>query len=123
MKKYLLLALAPLLLLGCATSNPWPMNVTGPGVDEVNVLDVRATREGERLHFQVTLQNDDDDDPLRLRYRVTWLDSNFIAVGQDTAISDWRVLNFAPGERRFITGTAPTAACATFDVYLQEIDD
>ncbi len=113
------LALAALLLAGCAS--PYARHVSGPGADEVTVEDVRTDREDGRLSAQVSLRNDDDD-PLRLRYRFTWLDARGMAVGLDSPTDAWRTLSLAPYELRYLRAVAPTADCADFRLYLQELD-
>lgn len=113
------LALAALLLGGCA--GPYAKHVTGPGADEVTVEEVRTDREGGRLSAQVTLRNDDDD-PLRLRYRITWLDAKGMAVGIGSPTDAWLTISLAPYELRYLRASAPNEDCADFRLYLQEME-
>lgn len=113
------LAVASILTVGCA--GPYARHVTGPGADEVIIEDVRTDRENGRLSAQVSLRNDDDD-PLRLRYRFTWLDASGMAVGVGTPTDAWLTLSLAPYELRYLRAVAPTEDCADFRLYLQEFD-
>lgn len=113
------LALAALLLGGCAS--PYARHVSGPGADEVEIEDVRTDRENGRLSAQVTLRNDDDD-PIRLRYRFTWLDAKGMAVGTGSPTDAWLTLSLAPYELRYLRASAPNAECADFRLYLQELE-
>ncbi len=113
-------ALAALALcVGCA--GPYADHVTGPGVDDVTVMDVRTIREPNSLSAQVTLRNDDSD-PLRLRYRFTWLDAAGLAVGVGTPTDAWVSESLAPYEIRYLRATAPNGDCADFRLYLQTLD-
>ncbi len=115
----LLAAAAALALAGCA--GPYADHVSGPGADAVKVMDVRTVREPNSLSAQVTLANEDSD-PLRLRYRFTWLDARGLAVGEGTPASDLRLLSLAPYEIRYLRATAPSGDCEDFRLYLQEFE-
>lgn len=120
MKRFpLFAALAALALAGCA--GPYADHVSGPGVDAVTLMDVRTIREPNSLSAQVTLRNDDSD-PLRLRYRFTWLDAAGLAVGTGTPTDAWMTLSLAPYEIRYLRATAPSGDCTDFRLYLQELE-
>lgn len=118
-RRFPALALAALLLGGCAA--PHARHVTGPGADEVTVEDVRTERENGRLSAQIRLRNDDDD-PIRLRYRCTWLDASGMAVGTGSPTDAWLTVSLAPYEVRYLRIHAPNADCADFRLYLQELE-
>ena len=113
----LLAACAALALAGCA--GPYATHVSGPGADAVDVLDVRTVREPNSLSAQVTLANESSD-PLRLRYRFSWLDGRGLSVGEGTPATAFQTLSLAPYEIRYLRATAPSGECEDFRLYLQE---
>ncbi len=114
-----LAACAALALAGCA--GPYADHVSGPGADAVVLMDVRTVREPNSLSAQVTMRNDAGE-PLRLRYRFTWLDAAGLAVGAGSPTDAWLSVSLAPYEVRYLRATAPSGDCADFRLYLQELD-
>jgi len=127
MKRLFQLACAAGLLLAGCMSNPYARQVSGPGCRVVDVHDVRILQEvrgedcAEGLSAQVTLCNPSTR-PVRIRYRLTWIDVNGMEVGGGTPISGWQNFSFAPQETRRLRLDAPSADCRDFHLYLQEID-
>ncbi len=113
------LTLGLALLSGCA--HPYAKHISGPGLDDVTVEDIRAQIEEGRLSAQVCLYNEDDD-PVRLRYRVTWLNASGLAIGLGSPTDAWLSTSLAPQERRYLRITAPSNEAADFHIYVQELD-
>lgn len=106
------------LLTGCAAGDG---RVTGPALDRVDLAGVTAVQKDAHLRATVQLKNDAKE-PVRLRYRFTWLDGMGQPVGLGTPTDNFLLISLAPYETRYIQGDAPNAECADFRLYLQEVE-
>ena len=58
------------------------------------------------------------ENPYPIRYRVTWLDDQGMAM--ESILSDWQEVQVIPGETLFIQSIAPNRKCKDFRINLQE---
>ncbi len=122
MKTWTMLSCVAALVLASGCGSRYAKHVSGNGADEVEILDVMTVFNDGRMKAQVSLENDDDD-RLRLDYKVTWTDAHGMAVASDSPTSMKQRLSFAPYERKDISFVAPNDACADFHMLLLEVDD
>lgn len=112
------MAAVVLLATGCTT---YDGRVEGPGAQVVEIRDVYGLSKDSHLRASVQVKNKNSD-PVRLRYRFTWLDGNGMPVGLGTPTDSFLLISLAPYESRYIQGDAPNSDCVDFRVYIEEIN-
>ncbi len=122
MKKWTIYSCAAALMLAAGCASPYARHVSGNGADDVDILDVQTMFDDGRMKAQVVLENDDDE-RLRLDYKVTWRNVQGMAVAQDSPTSSKQRLSFAPYEVKDVFFVAPNNDCADFHILLMEVDD
>ncbi len=122
MKKWTMYACVAAMALAAGCGSPFARHISGDGVDVVEVIDVQTVFKDDRMTAQISLENDDDE-RVRLDYKVTWKDARGMAVAPDSPTSAKQRLSFAPYERKDVSFVAPNNDCADFHVLLMEVDD
>ncbi len=122
MKKATLLSMVAVAALFAGCCSKYANHVTGPGADEVVIEGARTYVEDGRTMAQVSLYNDDDD-PMTMRYRISWRNAAGMEVSDGNPAAGWQSITFLAFEHKNITKVAPMDGCTDFTIYLEEPAD